>query len=144
MPSAKRNWCVHPSHLETLPNGKKIFKKVGPKPNHPLGSRRLSLTLCDFINRTCRAIVNNPALKLNDNQSLCTKCYNLELNRYEESIDEDLCLNTQRMGIHPFFGNIANNEDVNNSPNLADIKQQYSIEKLNEVFKLFQIEPVVM
>jgi len=122
----------------------KRFKKVGPKPNHPLGSRRLSLALCDFINRTCRAIVNNPSLKLNDNQSLCTRCYNLEFNRHQESINDDLCINTQKMGIHSFLDNIRNNEYVNNSPNLADVTRLYSIEKLNEVFKLFNMEPVIM
>ncbi len=34
-------------------------------------------------------------------------------------------------------------EDMESSPNLMEVKRDYYIEKLNEVFKLFQLEPVV-
>jgi hypothetical protein len=73
MPTAKQNWCTHPCHLETLANESKKGTKFGPKPTHPIGIRRISLALANYINQTCPAILNNPSLKVNENHLLCRK-----------------------------------------------------------------------
>ncbi|CAF1514218.1 unnamed protein product, partial [Adineta steineri] len=142
MPSIKRNWCPHPRHLETHPDGRKMFTKSGPKPSHPVGARRISPTISEHINRTCSVIQNNPSLKLNGTHLLCTTCYKQEFRRFQCINEEKLCENLERVNIDDCVKIIYN--EVEDSPNLIDVKQDYSIDKLNEVFKMFDLEPVVL
>ena len=124
MPTDKRNWCAHPCHMQIHPDGTKIFTKFGPKPNHPIGSRRIQLGLLRYINKTCVAILNDPSLKLNENSLLCTKCYEKEFDRFEACQNED-------------------DEETDDSRDPMQVKRDYAIEKLNEAFEFFQLEPVV-
>ena len=142
MPTAKRNWCPHPRHLEKRPDGRKMFTKNGPKPNHPVGSRRISSTFADYINQTCSAIQNNPSLKLNGTNSLCTTCYKQEFRRFQCINEEKLCTNLERVKINDCLN--ENWKEVEDSPNLIDVKQDYSIDKRNEVLKMFDLEPVIL
>lgn len=143
MPSLKRNWCAHPRHLETSPDGKKMFTKFGPKPSHPIGSRRITPVLRNYINRTCMAILKDPSLKLNANHSLCTKCYQQELKLFEATDDDELCVGIQKVGIDEHSNDIGIQECIENSPNLVEVTRDYYIEKLNKVFEMFQLGPVV-
>jgi hypothetical protein len=140
MPTLKRNWCAHPRHLETYPDGRKMFTKVGPKPNHPLGSRRISLDLCNFINETCVGILKDVSLKLNENHWLC---YEQELTRFETAASEQLHIRIEKLKIDEHFCESDGYGDVGDSPNLVEEKQDFCIKKLNEVFKIFHMEPVV-
>ena len=124
MPTDKRNWCAHPCHMQTHPDGTKIFTKFGPKPNHPIGSRRIQLGLLRYINKTCVAILNDPSLKLNENSLLVTKCYEKEFDRFEACQSED-------------------DEEMDDSWDPMQVKRDYAIEKFNEAFEFFQLEPVV-
>ena len=143
MPSIRRNWCAHPRHLQTFPDGRKMFTKFGPKPNHPIGTRHISLDLCNHINQTSPAILNDSSLKLNENHWLCRKCYELEFNRSETAAYEQLHMEIQKLVMDENFSESDGQEDLQNSPNLIEEQQNYSMKKLNEVFKLFHIEPVV-
>jgi hypothetical protein len=141
MPTVKRNWCAHPSHLQTLPDGTKVCTKVGPKPNHPLGSRRITSTLANYINKTCQVIVNDSTLELNENHSLCRKCFDEERARFVaaeieqmETEDHQLDDNSDGAGVE---------EELEDSSALMKAKQDYAVEMLNEAFKLFRLEPVV-
>jgi len=140
MSSTKRIWCAHPRHLEKHPDGSKMFTKKGPKPNHPIGSRRISPTLCDHINRTCSAILNDPLLQLNGADSLCTTCYNNEFRRFQCVDEKKLCNKFGKVNINDCLN--GNCTDVEDSPNLIDVKQDYNIDKLNEVFRMFDLEPI--
>lgn len=115
-----------------------MFTRTRPKPTHPLGSRRLRSDLAEFINETCAAVLNDASLKLNEDQSLCTKCHE------EETKCQELWMDFKKITINEQFSKIHETGEMENSPNLADVQQDYSIEKLNEVFKLFQLEPVVL
>ncbi len=143
MPTIKRNWRAHPHHLETHPDRRKIFTKFGPKPNHPVGSRRIDSALCIFINETCASIVNNASWRLNENHWLCTKCYEQEFNRFETTTREQLHMDMQRLKIGEYFCESDGKENMADSPNLIEEKRDYCIKKLNEVFKMFHIAPVV-
>ena len=143
MPTGKRNWCAHPRHLETHPNGKKMFTKFGPKPNHPLGSRRISSDLCNHINKMCLAIRNDSSLQLNENNWLCTKCYEFELNQLETNICVKLRVDMENFHFDDYAGEISGKEDVENSPNLIEERRDFCVKKLNEIFKLFHLEPVI-
>ena len=115
---------MHPCHMQTHPDGTKIFTKFGPKPNHPIGSRRIQLGLLRYINKMCVAILNDPSLKLNEDSLLCTKCYEKEFDRFEACQNED-------------------DEEMDDSRDPMQVKRDYAIEKLNEAFEFFQLEPVV-
>ena len=141
MPSANRNWCAHPCHLESFPDGTKKFTKFGPKPNHPVGSRRVTWFLVSFINRTCVTISNDPSLKLNENHSFCTKCYETEVDRFYGTTTEEMEMEKIRIAEN---SDESNSEDeMRDSPDLTEAKRDYAIEKLNEVFKMFQLGPIV-
>ena len=64
-------------------DGTPIFTKFGPKSNHPVGSRRLNLTLVKFINKTYSKISGNASLLLSESHSLGTKRYEKEVTRYQ-------------------------------------------------------------
>jgi hypothetical protein len=143
MPSVKRSWCAHPCHLETSPDGTKIFTKVGPKPNHPVGSRRITPLLIKFINETRSNILHDPSLMLNKNHSLCTKCYEEEAMRYQAVERERIDADIHDIVMNDCYDDVDDKEDVKDAMHMKQLKRDYGIDKLNEVFKLFQLEPVI-
>jgi hypothetical protein len=134
MPSVRRSWCPHPYHLQTFPDGTKIYTKFGPKPNHPVGSRRISSSLAKYINKTCLFILNDPSLKVDDNQSLCTTCYEEEMARFQTNKSEEMDI---------YIDQSDSEEEVTDSEDLIRVERDYAVDKLNEVFKFFQLEPVI-
>lgn len=120
-----------------------MYTKFGPKPSHPLGSRRLCLELCNFINSTCGAISIDESLQLKENQWLCTKCYEQESCLYAASIREKLEIRMEKLKLDEYSCESDVKGNIIDSPNLAEEKREYCTEKLNEVFKLFHMEPVI-
>jgi hypothetical protein len=143
MPTAKKNWCAHPCHLETLVDGAKKCTKFGPKPTHPIGIRRISLALANYINQTCPTILNNPLLKVNENHLLCRKCFEKETSRFQDINNEELNMHNQKVNIDENLNRDYGEEEAEDLPDLMESKRDYAIKKLNEVFRMFNIEPVV-
>ena len=99
MPTAKKNWCVHPCHLEKLANGMKKCTKFGPKPTHPVGIRCISVALAGFINKTSPTIVGDSSLQVNENHLLCRKCFEKETSRFEDVNSEELKMHGETMNV---------------------------------------------
>lgn len=134
MPSAKRSWCCHPCHLQTLPDGKKATTKSGPRPSHPLGSRRINVAFVEYINEKFSVLLKHSLLDLDDNHSLCTRCYEEELPDFERTREENENNNYQRMDDDGF---------TIDSSDMSELQKEYAVAKLNEVFATFALEPVV-
>jgi len=143
MPTAKKNWCSHPCHLETLVDGKKKYTKVGPKPSHPIGIRRISSALADYINQTYPIILDNPSLKISENHLLCRKCFETETSRIGEINSEELNMYIQKMNFNENWDRNNGEEETEELPELIKAKKDYAIKKLNEVFQILNIEPIV-
>ncbi|CAF4975031.1 unnamed protein product [Rotaria sp. Silwood1] len=143
MPYVKRNWCAHPRHLETSSDGRNIFTKLGPKPNHPLGSRRIDPILAKFINERYSNILNDVSLMLNESHSLCTKCYEEELVQYQAAEHERTDIEINDIMMDDGHNEADDKEDLKDKKYMEQVKRDYAIEKLNEVFKLFQLEPLI-
>jgi hypothetical protein len=120
-----------------------LYTKFGPKPTHPIGIRRISLALADYINRTCPAILNNLSLKVNENHSLCRKCFEKETGRFQAVNTEELNKHIQKINIDDNWNRDDGEEETEDLHNLIKAKRDYAIKKLNEVFQIFNIEPVV-
>ncbi|CAF4388945.1 unnamed protein product, partial [Rotaria magnacalcarata] len=142
MPTLKRNWCAHPCHLETSADGKKHLTKIGQTPNHPLGSRRMNSALLKYINATCLSILKDPSMMLNENHSLCRKCYEKEVIGFELTKHEGIYTDNQEILMYESSDDDGDN-DVKDLSELIDVKRDYAIEKLNQVFELFQLGPVI-
>ena len=84
----KRPWCAHPSHIQTLPDGRKASTKVGPKPSHPLGSRHIDVTFVEYINDKFSVLLKDSLLDLGETHSLCTRCYEEELPDFERAQED--------------------------------------------------------
>ncbi|CAF4093265.1 unnamed protein product [Rotaria sp. Silwood1] len=143
MPYVKRNWCAHPRHLETSSDGRNIFTKLGPKPNHPLGSRRIDPILAKFINERYSNILNDVSLMLNESHSLCTKCYEEELVQYQAAEHKRTDIEINDIMMDDGHNEADDKEDLKDKKYMEQVKRDYAIEKLNEVFKLFQLEPLI-
>ena len=67
-------WCVHPVYH----SGK---TKVGPKPSHPRGTRRVDDKLVKFINDTHGILLDSTAESIKEGDLLCRTCYEEESRR---------------------------------------------------------------
>lgn len=144
MPTVKKNWCAHPCHLETLADETKKYTKFGPKPNHPIEIRRISLAVASYINQTCLAMLNNPSFKVNENDLFCRKCFEKETCGFEDVNSEELNMHIQKMDIDEDRNrDDDDDEETEELTGFMKAKRDYAIKKLNEVFQMFDIEPVV-
>jgi hypothetical protein len=134
MPNAKRAWCSHPCHLQTLPDGRKASTKSGPRPSHPLGSRRINVSFVEYINEKFAVLLKDSLLDLDDNHSLCTRCYDEELPDFERTQEENENNDRQSMDDDGF---------TIDSSDMSESQQAYAVAKLNEVFAIFALEPVI-
>ncbi|CAF3605644.1 unnamed protein product [Rotaria socialis] len=142
MPTSKRNWCAHPCHLETSPDGKKHLTKIGQRPNYPLGSRRMNSALLKNINGTCLSILKDPSMMWSENHSLCTKCYEKEVSGFELAEHEGIYTDNQEILMYESSDDDGD-KDMKDVSELIDVKRDYAIEKLNQVFELFQLGSVI-
>ena len=108
-----------------------------------MGSRRMNLVLVNYINQTCVTILNNPLLKLNEEHSLYTKCYEEELGEFYITESKKMNMEIQDIIIDENPYQNEGEEEMKEAPDLMEVKQDYVIAKLNEVFEMFQLEPVV-
>ncbi|CAF4586970.1 unnamed protein product, partial [Rotaria magnacalcarata] len=111
-------------------------------PNHPLGSRRMNSALLKYINATCLSILKDPSMMLNENHSLCRKCYEKEVSGFELTKHEGIYTDNQEILMYESSDDDGDN-DVKDLSELIDVKRDYAIEKLNQVFELFQLGPVI-
>lgn len=134
MPSTKRDWCSHPCHLQTLPDGSKATTKFGPRPSHPLGSRRINVSFVEFINDKFSVLLKDSLLNLNETHSLCTRCYEEELPDFERTQEDNENNEFQRMD---------DDECTIGSSDMNELQKEYAVARLNEVFAIFTLEPVI-
>lgn len=83
------------------------------------------------------------SLKMQENQWLCTKCYDHESCLYAASIREkfERCLERLKLGD---FSCESDGGNIIDSLNLMEEKPEYCLHKLNEIFKLFQMDPLIL
>lgn len=94
MPHTPRIWCVHPSHDEILPNGKKKCWKTGPRPTHPKGKRTVGEELAFYINSNNEEILKGKSREVTKDDLLCSTCFVREENnrvQNERTMSVDGC-----------------------------------------------------
>jgi hypothetical protein len=79
-------------------------------------------------------LLKDSLLDLDDNHSLCTRCFEEELPDFERTHEDNENNNYQRMDDDEFT---IDSSDIN------ELQQEYAVAKLNEVFAIFALEPVI-
>jgi hypothetical protein len=74
---------------------------------------------------------------------LCRKCFANETSRFEEAKNEEINMNVQKMNIDENLDRGDAGEETQILPDLIKPERDYAIEKLNEVFQMFNLGPVV-
>ena len=67
-------WCAHPVY----PSGK---TKIGPKPSHPHGNRKMDKELAKFINDAHAISSSSTTKSFEESDVLCRTCYEKELSK---------------------------------------------------------------
>ena len=63
--------------------------------------------------------------------------------RYQTAADKKINAETDGVIMKDYVENLDEEEDLNDSMSMVSGKQNYAIGKLNEVFKLFHLEPAI-
>ncbi len=133
------NWSAHPCHDEVLPNGKKRFRKTGPKPSHPKGKRSMDEEL---INNHHQAILNGSLKKLSIGDYLCSSCFAKEENRFifNEETNMDIGDNHERVNYNNFDNCSGNQQNSPMEEDYVHVEQDNAKRKLNQVFQYVSVE----
>ncbi len=63
-------------------------------------------------------------MELNDDHWLCTKCFKNEFSEFEAAQSDEV-------------------DEMEYSSDMKQVRREFAIDKLNEVFQMFQLEPVI-
>ncbi|CAF1541986.1 unnamed protein product [Adineta ricciae] len=124
-------------------DGVKKCTKFGPKPTHPIGIRRIGLDLANYINKTGSSTSDNSLTNVNATQLLCRRCFEKETSGMRHFNNLDLNFKVEKMEVEE--GCIWS-EDEKGTPKASDVieaEREYAVRKLNEVLKIFNLEPIV-
>ena len=92
------------------------------------------MSFVEFINEKFSVLLKDSLLDLNENHSLCTRCYEEEIPNFSRTQEENENNNHQGMDDDGF---------TMDSSDMSELQQEYAVAKLNEAFAIFALEPVI-
>ena len=144
MPTATKNWCVHPSHDGVdAQTGKQLYVKSGRSPTYPLGIHRVDAAIAASINEDHAASSGKKSKCVLVGEKICTTCFRKERKKNDGrmaamedgsmDIDEDEQSTALRI-----------NEGCSDSPSSQEMwhARKEATDALNAVFKLFNIPAI--
>lgn len=75
---------------------------------------------------------------------LCRKCFEKEMNGLKDTDKKDLKVAGQKMKITDDWNQHISDKEIEDWPDVSQAKRSYAIKILNEVFRMFSLEPVVL
>ena len=144
----KKSWCVHPSHSNCT--------KVGRYITHPEGKHLITAALANSINVHDESIMSDFSLAVTAGCYLCDECYWTENNhlvnetstplssRLRPRSQEDSQHKKKNISIEDEQMYFDEGINMIDEPSLQErqFRQQSAKEKLNEIFRLLQFEPI--
>lgn len=144
MPTATKNWCVHPSHdAVDAQTGKQLFVKSGRSPTYPLGVHRVDVMIAASINEDYAASYGSNSKGVAVSEKICTTCFRKEKKKINERIaatgDESMDIDD----VEPSLS-VSTDEDCNDLPSSQEMRhaRNEAKDKLNKVFELYDIPAI--